>query len=345
MKKKTLPLRAAITMAWPENNFLSSILQVKKTGYDWLMNTHIQIYGSEYKNEKYYVNERRITFYPFGHLRANVYDLCPFIRKYVMPRSYIKKKYNYFSDFVIEAIDADMYINTRLFESFRTDFQFVHPCYIYGYDRTCLMIDIADNLENNKYVHKKITFSQLNDAFDKNSEDNWDASVFMYQLLEHDFKFSSQFAYDQTVDYLVSGKGMCYLNRFYCPEVKYTNNEENGEVYLGIEAYKLLYRELENAEISNNIIDLRSFAFVVDHKKMMCLRDDYLRDKGIAFMNYKYRDIVYDMQTKSKCLLNILIKFNMKLDVKLIEEARKILTSILEIDRRYMDGLEKALRS
>lgn len=342
MKKRILPLEPTLTIAWPENNFLNSMLQTKETGYDWIMNTHIQIYGSIYRNTRYQIDEKRITFFPFGHFRANIYDLCPYIRKYAIPRNYIKRNHKHFCDFVMEAINHGYYVNTRLFEDFRTDVQLIHPCYIYGYDKNSSLIYIADNLENNKYAERKITFAELEHSFYKNPEHNWDSSIFLYELLDHHFECNRLFIYDQIVDYLNSGTGMCYLNRYYCPDTKYKNAEDNGEVYLGIEAYIILYKQLCAAKQEGRI-DLRSFAFLADHKKIMYLRSNYLQAHGILNANPQYDHILMEMHRNCKIILNMLIKFNLKPNNLLLEKVEKLLDCILNQDKTYMNYLAEEL--
>lgn len=336
MKDKImLPFQESLTSAWPENNFLNSIIQSVDTGYKWLMNTHIQIYGSLYVNEKYHINERRITFYPFGHMRVNIFDLCPFIRKYCLPRKFVKQYYSYFSDFLFEMLEEKCYVFTSIQEVFKSDGQINHPCYFVGYNKDEGIFYAVDNFEHGKYKMKEVSFEDVNMSFDLIKEDNWDASVFLYEIVEYKYQDSIQFMSDQIQDYLNSGDGMCYMNRFFCPDKKYINQFDSGEVYLGVESYQLLYRELTEAR-KNGGIDIRSFSFLTDHKKIMLLRNTYLvKQLSFSFENF-YESMINDIYKEACIILNLVIKYNLKRNESIIDNITDRLDNVLDNDVRYL---------
>lgn len=342
--KEILPMGDTLTAAWPENNFLNSIVQCCDTGYDWIMNTHIQIYGSYYKNQKYNISERRLTFYPFGTLRANIYDLCPFIRKYVVPRGYIKEYYNDFTDYIIETINKGLYINTVVREVFRNDMQINHPCYFFGYDTKKREIWIADNLENGKYYIKQVPFSEINTSFKISQKDEWSTSIFLYQLVEYKYKDNIEFMCDQIEDYIYSGKGMCYLNRFFCPSTKYENEEDEGEVFLGCDAYKVLFDEIDDTE-NEAILDVRSFSFLLDHKKIMYLREKYCIEKGILRRSWKYNSEIKEILSKSSVILNMVIKYNITKNRSELLGIKQYLEKLIILDSSYMNKLLSEIKN
>ena len=335
--KRKLILNESLTSAWPEYNFLNSMIQNKKTAYDWIMNTHIQIYGSKYKNDQYGINETRISFYPQGTLRANIYDLCPFVRRYIIPRKDIVEKYSDFSTFIIEHINEGYYIQARIYESFRRDMQVEHPCYFFGYDTDNQVINIVDNLDNGKYFQKEVSFQEINDGFFKVKDNGWATAVILYKTEEYNFKNNIDFICDQIKDYF-EPSSMCYLNRYFCPSEKYVNDEDSGEVALGMNAYNFLLELIRECyEEGISYVDIRSFAFLVDHKKLMKLRNEYLIKKGNLVRNVKLDLLLDELVKRCKLLLNILIKYNIKSDKNNLLCVEGKLHEMLEIDRKVME--------
>lgn len=346
-KKKLLLLPEPLVTAWPENNFLSSIVQTKNTGYCWLMNTHIQTYGSVYINEIYGINEIRVTFYPFANIRANVYDLCPFIRKYVIPRKEVTANYEVFTDFLIKVIDDGYYVFAIINQFFRNDARnnFDHPCYFYGYDMQRKIIYCADNFEYGKYQTKEVSFIDINTAFENYKITNWEAGVILYEMIDYSFKDCPTFIRDQIKDYLHPENHMCYLNRFYCPEKVYDHGSEKGEIFMGIECYQLLEQLITdyiNAE-SLNYVDIRSFAFLCDHKIMMRHRDDYLSEKKIITYNAENSQLCNKLLEDCKLLLNLMLKVKVSHRKKYLEKALCILKLICKNDAVYMNNLLEGL--
>lgn len=340
--RKILQLCEPLVKAWPENNFLSSIVQTKKTGYSWLMNTHIQTYGSLYINELYGINEIRETFYPFANLRANVYDLCPFIRKYVIPRKEVVDKYDKFTDFIVRAINNERYIFTMINEYFREDTpdDFNHPCYFYGYDLERKKIYCADNFGKGKYQQKEISFEVIDTAFDNYKIYNWEAGVILYQLMDYSFKDNPDFIADQIKDYLEPGN-ICYLNRFFCPDRIYHNGPESGEIFFGVECYKLLKRLVLNYIDSKELgyVDIRSFAFICDHKNMMQYRNDYLEKRGIISTDLKICDLYDSLIEDCEMLLHLMLKVKVSCRKEYLVKALEMLKIIQEKDIICMNNL------
>lgn len=341
---KKLVLDKSLTSAWPEYNFLNSMIQHEETAYDWIMNTHIQIYGSIYKNDNYGVNETRVSFYPQGTLRANIYDLCPFVRKYVIPRNKIIEKYDCFSDFIIEQINEGYYMQVRVYEGFRNDSQIEHPCYFYGYDIDKQTVNVADNLEYGRYIYKEVSFQEINQGFLKVEDDGWGTAALLYKTVQYNFKNNIEFIVDQIKDYL-KPSSMCYLNRFYCPSEIYVNDEDSGEVALGVNAYDFLFRLIKSCYDNNSqYIDIRSFAFLVDHKKLMKLRNEYLIEKGNLERDTNLDLMLEQLNRGSKILLNLLIKYNFKHEKEDLLHVEKKLYELLKIDKNSMEHTLNSLK-
>lgn len=307
------------------------------------MNTHIHTYGSVYKNEIYDINEIRVTFYPFANFRANIYDLCPFIRKYVIPRNVIEEKYDSFVDFLLNAIKNNWYAFSTINEFFREDVSgdFNHPCYFYGYDMENQIICCADNFGHGKYQNKEVSFDDINQAFDTYKVYNWEAGVTLYEILDYDFKDNINFMRDQIMDYLYPNYDRCYLNRLYCPDRIYRNGSESGEIFFGVDCYDLLERQIQMC-ISCDVkkgVDIRSIAFLRDHKIMMKHREKYLCKKGIIDIRRVDDELSKNLLESCEMLLHIMLKAKLSCRTEFLYKSLELLRSIHENDTIYMQGL------
>ena len=351
-KQKILPLADMEFRAWPEQNFLFSILLGQKTGLEWMMNQFIQLRGAHYIDYSRKVADMSITFYPYAihQLSPNMFDFCPFIRKYALPRQLVKGNYAAFHEFIRIAIDAGMYLSTFLDQFFREDisgnYGFHHPNFIYGYDDKTYQVLIADNFEKGIYGKKAITYEELDRAFDLVPEECWEISVFLYQIVEYDHTFQSQYVREQIGDYLTPGKGVCYFNRTVCTTPSFRNRIYSNEVFFGVECYDLLQRYLQailqnDEEYADK--DIRSFVMLHDHKKMMIKRYEFMLEHGYLEGDDKLYHKLLSLGKECEILQNMFLKYKITDDSLYIERMAERLKRIRSMDIRCMECFAEKL--
>ena len=270
MDIKILPLETVPLTAWAEQNFLFGIVKSQVTGWDWLLNQFIQLRGAHYVNFEYGAVDSSITFYPYSihQLAPNMFDLCPFINKYTIPKKYVMNHYESFYDFVKETLDDGFYLSTFLDQFFRKDRDgegFRHPNFIYGYNKKNDSVYLADNFEYGKFCKKEISRIDLERAFELVSDNLWEVSVFLYKLVDYHHQFNSKYVKEQIEDYLHPNRGICYFNRTVCIEPVHMDEHYLNEVYFGVECYDLLRNYIVALIEGNNVYlndDWRSFAMV-----------------------------------------------------------------------------------
>lgn len=345
-KGRVLPLEDVEIRAWPEQNFLFGILPQQEGGTDWIMNHFIQLRGAHYLSYQWDAADASVTFYPYSihQLTPNMFDFCPFINKYAVPKMMVKGLYGKFHDFVREALDGGYYISTFLDQFFRSDlggrYGFRHPAFIYGYDDSRKRIYLADNFERGKYGRKEISYAQLNEAFRLVSDEIWEVSVFLYRVIPFHYEFVYDYVKEQIHDYLHPGAGICYLNKTVCPERFHRDENYLNEVFFGVECYDLLDRCLEailedDPEYSSH--DWRSIVQLCDHKRLMWKRYEYVCDKG--YMNFDQSFYEQMQALEKECLIaqNMYIKYTASGDLETIVRLRKRMRDIREEDIRIME--------
>jgi len=341
-KRNVLPLGDVEIGAWPEQNFLFGLLGEQECGTDWLMNHFIQLRGAHYVDYQWRARDVSITFYPYciHQLAPNMFDLCPFVEKYSIPKPFLRGLYGKLHKFVMESIDAGFYLSTFIDQFFRNDmagnYGFRHPAFIYGYDGIRQTVLIADNFENGKYGRKEITFEQLDRGFDLVSEELWEVSVFLYKAVPFQFEFVPGYVREQLEDYLNPGKGVCYFNRTVCPESFHRDERYLNEVFFGVECYDLLDRCFEGIleeDPGYSDHDWRSLVQLCDHKHLMVKRYEYMVEKGYAERDYVLHEQLMDLEKQCLIAQNMYIKFSVSGDGRIIQRLRKRM-----VDIRKMDG-------
>lgn len=319
-KQKRLPCKVPQTTAWPDTNFLLSIVQNQPNGLEWVLNTHIQMRAAVYRSYQWNIQDARISFYPYAmhDLTPNLFDQCPFVDKYTIPREITNSLYESFAGFVQYAIDREFYISLYVDQFFRQDIGvegYHHPIYIYGYDNEKRVIYAYDNFENGKYSSKEIPYEVLQRAYDLIQPAQWESAVFLYKLKHHSYQFVSSFVCEQLEDYLYPNQGICYFDKMMCPEKVHDGEDYYNAVYFGIDCYEFLKRYLriliENP-LPNVMYDMRSFCTLVDHKELMLERYQYMSRNGYIGENDSLSMALQKQLDSARIMLNLFLKYMVK---------------------------------
>lgn len=345
MDKKILPLETVPLTAWAEQNFLFGIVKSQDTGWDWLMNQFIQLRGAHYVNFEYGAVDSSITFYPYSihQLAPNMFDLCPFINKYTIPKKYVMNHYESFYDFVKETLDDGFYLSTFLDQFFRKDRDgegFRHPNFIYGYNKKNDSVYLADNFEHGKFCKKEISRIDLERAFELVSDNLWEVSVFLYKLVDYHHQFNSKYVKEQIEDYLHPNRGICYFNRTVCIEPVHMDEHYLNEVYFGVECYDLLRNYIVALIEGNNVYlndDWRSFAMLLDHKIIMQERYVYMVENTYMNGDDKLRIGLAELKDECAIVRNLFLKYTVKRNTLILFRIAERLHQIQEKDKEYMN--------
>lgn len=338
---KYLQVEKNITYAWPEHNFLLSIIRAKPTAYDWIMNMYIQTYSASFRMGD--ITDDRISFYPNGGFtnKANMYDLCPFIEKYVIPKSVISNKWGSYTSFLVEQINNGFYCSCKVDRFFLNEEGF-HPIYVTGYDIIREVFICYDNFDFGIYGVKEIPFATFEKAYMLMSENYhdpyWDSS-FIYKVVDFNFKFNKQILCDLLNSYVNPCKSNNYLEIFInLPNAMYEN-----EVKLGIESYDLLLFNIDASISEKQKIDWRSFYFYSDHKIMMKLRYDYLIQNAYLKPDADIMNNLFFLSRQWNIIKCKCLKYNANQNTDLLKEIRGKVISLIELDKRTIYQLIEAL--
>lgn len=349
---KVLPIEEVPIGAWAEQNFLFGILKTVETGWDWIMNQFIQLRGAHYIQYKYGVVDSSITFYPYSihQLTPNMFDLCPFVNKYTIPRTFVKENYKSFFEFVVQSLEKGFYLSTFINQFFREDMgentAINHPCFIYGYNKEDKIIYIIDNFERGKYKSKMITEEVLEKAFEKVSGDLWEVSVFLYKLIPYHHTFSTSYVREQIEDYLNPNQGICYFNRTVCMESVHNDEDYLNEVFFGVDCYALLIRYLTSiidGDMEFMDKDWRSFVMLSDHKALMLERYYYMSEKNYMERNEELEAGLIQLKKECDIVRNLFLKYAVTNSTLLLFKIGEHIHSIHDNDVKYMNMFKELI--
>ena len=333
--KKVLPLAKPIITAWPENAFLSSLVLLCDDGYDWLMDTHIQIYGSTYKHISSGVTDKRITFYPMGGLQCiNIFHLCPFIVTYEFPRETIELFNNSFIQMLKYYIDKDIYLQIPNFQYYRTDRQYIHPSYFYGYDDELQEVYIADNIDNGVYTQTTISYEIFEKSCQHPYVKNYDIGcingfkIFPY-ITYHIDDYS--YVQRQYKDYLTSGEqNFDYIDKFLCPENPYSHKNDTGQVLFGHKAFKILDELVADAQ-KTRFLDARAWVFLKDYIDMTIHHYHYYVKKQRITPSVAIETNMEKCNNSCKILISLASMYKIRPDDKTLQRMMKQTAIIQEL--------------
>lgn len=346
--RKVLPLGDVEIGAWPEQNFLFGLLEGQACGTDWLMNHFIQLRGARYVNYQWGAQDVSVTFYPYciHQLAPNMFDLCPFLEKYGVPKPLVRSLHGKLHEFVVEAIDGGYYLSTFIDQFFREDRAgnagFRHPAFIYGYDASNRRVMIADNFEHGKYGRKEIAYEQLDRGLDLVSEELWEVGVFLYKVKPVHYEFVPGYVREQLEDYLHPGRGVCYFNRTVCPESVHEDEEYLNEVFFGMECYDLLdrcFRGILEGDPGYSSRDWRSLVQLCDHKHLMVRRYEYMVERGYAERDAALHEKLTELEKQCLVAQNMYIKFTISGDARIIQRLRNRVGDIRNMDEETVERL------
>lgn len=338
---RILPLADVGIRAWPEQNFLFGILSGSEDGRKWIYNHFIQMRGSHYIGYQWDAKDASMTFYPYAihYLSPNMFDLCPFVEKNMIPKSLILGIFRSFHEFVIHAIDGGYYISSFLDQFFREDMRghygFHHPTFIHGYDGGERIVYIADNFERGKYGTKKISYDQLDRAFRLVPDDMWKYGVYLYRVTSAQYSFVPGYVKEQLMDYIASGNGICYLNRTVCPESFHDGSDYLNEVFFGVQCYDLLdhcFQAVIRQDDTYPSKDWRSLVQLCDHKYLMRRRYQYMMENGYAAEDDVLLKDLEELEKECLIAQNMYIKYTVTDDIKIIERLRERIRKIRQMD-------------
>ncbi|WP_336783233.1 hypothetical protein [Paenibacillus illinoisensis] len=265
-----------------------------------------------------------------------VVETCPFIKKYTVPRELVNSKWEFFSEFIKDCINNDIYIwchLDRFYIPSQSDYQkksHFHETLIYGYDDN--KIFIADNLANGKYSTADCKYHEIEDAYNSvKSEYDFVTRIIMLKKKVED-------NYVLNIDQVKDG-----LQRLLYSKPSFDPINCNVSSIYGLDVYKHMLSRFEHHKHKINKIDIRPFHLFWEHKKVMNLRLKYMVGKGLISDQHSSVEGYVDLENKLMILRNLVLKYNLTLNKELLDKIESEVRYVLTRERICLEDLLRTL--
>lgn len=271
---------------------------------------------------------------------------CPWLHSQKIDRSLLEKGWNSTSQFMIDSIDLGNYIYLYLDQFYIPDswaFQtqhFPHDSFIYGYDYSNKLFNIADFYKFSKYSFSTASFSQIDEAAkDKKLLEDSDQlhGIILVKPIEYGkFYFDVKALRGLLEDYLQSKLSSKSYTDNYRIEV---GDNEKWWAY-GFMIYSYFLEHLELVLQQKGELEIKAFQVLVDHKTLMMSRIKYLAEHQLlTSADFIYEEYEVILNEFINCR-NLAIKSYVTENPKGIQ---KIISRIPEIVEKERMALEKLL--
>ncbi|EPR09608.1 hypothetical protein [Ruminiclostridium papyrosolvens] len=258
---------------------------------------------------------------------------CPFIGW--LRNNQTTANFKKFTDYIEHQINNGYYLDACLdnfYLSCSHQFNknhFIHQTFIYGYDRKNRQVFIADFYDYGKYVRKSVSYKEINKSIE-----GIDYFINLYKYEDTDYKINLHLLKLSVEDYINCKDS---LRSF-----EFTNKNYNRDILYGLNFYDYII----DVFCKDEIIDIRPFHILYDHKTMMKIRIDYLINIGtfdksmLEQINSRNDSLI----SSAVLLRNMVLKYNYNPDKNLLNKIKEKCKALQKSDYDLFSDLLIAMR-
>ncbi len=331
MLKKSLPTVEPLISCYPQHAFYMSIISEKEECLPWIFSNYTNLFIDENGFCDFFVKTPEYYLYPWfqgsqrfhrDFLINHEIKLLEFIEENIIQGNYI---WLHIDEFYLPC--------SAQFEKKH----FIHSVLISGFDNLKRMFTIHGYYNKEKYSTKHVHYSDLERSF-YNANPEIDFKFYIH-LVKYNVHYSLlNFTYNTS---LLKEQLVCHLNSEFKPlldlEEAYNLNSAKN-ITNGLNVYNKII-ELYNSELENSktkFNDHRSLYTLLEHKRFMLLKLEYLKKKKIlVFSNEvfeKYEEILKSIENQ----LILYIKYSMTKNRDIVKRIIKSLAIIREEEKKIL---------
>lgn len=305
---KILNVNKPIIRAYLRHAFAISMLDKKAFDSGWIYDKYIQLEYNKENLENPYINYVDYNFFANDGV---------FIKQHFLLS--LTKDRNQIINFIHDIIDDNFYYFTQWNEMYIKDkaayknYDFPHACMIYGYDEKFLYT-MGYTTKNWKWTNHKVSNEEFVKAIMVSDwfPDNFWCDTFK-GVEDFQWRFSEENMLNELRQYI------------------FGRNNENNNVFYGLAGCKKFAKDINKFSDDGFWIPRPSIYTIVEHKKMMINRINYLiNEKKMLELNdmlFSYQKILLDLQT----VLLQALKYNISLKKEL---GKKIANNLFGVFMR-----------
>lgn len=342
--RKVLAVTYPTITSWTWHANLFAMIERLPEAQDWIFSNYIQLQCRPDTRKK---GGLFFEFFPF----YNPISECPILHTPYIDRKFISDIWKDVKDFLIYCIENDYYIYGICNERYALHLEqdFFHELFIYGYDFGEQSFYCADFTFSNsgKYSFVKVPFDLVCRGFLDVSE----KADYLFRgeggIMLAKAKPQKEYGYKLDLDYLkcnlqeyINGVNSCsHYGLFY--NNKTMTHGMDGEPFsylgFGIKVYDTLIKYLIEI-VDAQLIDIRPFHNLYEHKKLMTKRIEYLVEKGLIGQD-KNREVYLEVEKESLILCNRIIKYKIRARREGMEDIIHSINRIRDKEVTELDNL------
>lgn len=336
-----LPMAKPIIHGYTHYAHLLSILQCNQKTLPWIFSNFIQIYM--YKDLQ---KTPWGDFYNPMQYELRLVNTCKWIKCPRVERDQFLENKELLINFLENQLKKGNYLHLNIdheqITSFKTDKKF-HDALVFGIDVDSDIIHVADVFKFGLYEKKVLSISEFINAY-YSAEHNikydfFDGMIYLYNLRDEcEVDFNIKNIENSIIEYRESKTPEYW--RLY-------NTSNKKDVVFGLSAYDSLCQYIECViKYDDVFLDLRHFYLLMDHKKIMIERLNFLckqklySESSMKFIIKSYQE----MSNILKTITHIIIKYDITKNKKILNKVLKYLHQIkneeYEILGKYLDIAE-----
>lgn len=331
--KNILPLAYPPITYKPAIATLFSILWPHKDDVkSWISDHYIQLVSTS--------DDDSINFLDFlSSSKTEIYADTPYTTPMQLDIRAHKDLIGVLSDFIELNINNGYYIFTGVNHFYLPcsqhyhNLHWCHPMLIYGYDRELDRIHIAEFI-NNKYTHTYVTYNDINLSMENLViTDNLPIYHYKVNLLRYDdaaYNLNLELLMQSYQDYLSGIDSFKRLDYNY----RYVNH---FRIY-GINCYELMIKRAQQ-----NKLDIRLNHLFYDHKVLMKIRLEYMRDILKVPISVKIINMCESLINESLVLRSIALKYGLTSNENLLIRISSGYASLKKRDEEFTNLLIKQI--
>ncbi|MCD9021531.1 hypothetical protein [Cohnella silvisoli] len=274
-------------------------------------------------------------------LAINSYSLlnCPFLIRETLPRNINDRKD--IVDIFIDCIDNGFYIYTEV-EGFYIkpyaayqSFEFMHPIFIYGYNKEKKFFYTADFFVNGIFKFEKCSFEDIKKGYEEIPGYNWGIELYKYNG-DVEVALNKELIIGSLEDYLHSKRSS---PRYRC-DLTFGLLEE--KIY-GVDTLKRIQTEIQMQKEGEYIIDYRVLPVLLDHKKFMRIMIQNLMQQKIIQQCTSLSDTFLGIEDKVTVVRNMYLRYFITKNKLLLNEIESRFSTFVGMEESAMESLIKQL--
>jgi hypothetical protein len=304
---------------------------INEDAWPWIYNNFIQIR---------FAHEWNILAFDNHHLFLSN---CPFLDYYIISKEFIISKNISLLDIIVEAVDLNyylfMYIDRYYIPVYSTyqKQHFEHEIFISGYNLNKKTIIFSDNISYGKFETAECTIEEFEKAYWNISDKHTFMTEikFLRQRSNEQFKFNLKNVINQLKNYLYSNETFDLLYLQDCD--------------FGFKAYKKILQMIDSSIEKRELIDIRPFHIIYEHKLLMKNRILYMICNCYLENNNIFLQKAIDLKNKYLHLRDIVLKYNMHIELyknyknKLTKTIKDILDENIHLEKDFISQLIDSL--